>query len=453
MRKKIVSFLIATTLLSYVFAGLKVDLNTKSNAKNTIHGIQDIISSRIPLAEQDINDLKQAKIPDSLKGVYKNERVNLTNFKDSEYSGPLKIGSQNEEFIVKYDTGSHWLWIPHPDCEGCPTNHSLDPNSSATYSTKMKSKTIEYSTGRVEGIISNDNIAVGDSSPVNIDFVHTKKTSGLEDMECDGAIGLSLATPDQGKLLVDVLYETGAINKREFMVYIGKEGFDDSYIEFGEYQGNKTNGTVLEVKPDGNSGTYYHWNVTLDILHYKNTIQELSTYNTVWDTGTSTIGFPVRDFSLLLFSIADERGLYYVPGLGFGYDCKNVDDNNSDLHFKFGNKEVKVSPHEFLIFHQGFCIIDLFEIGDSDYILLGGSFLRGSRVLHDQENKQIVLFEQTVYDYGDSDSQKSLLWFWALLSFIGVLNIFMTVFCVWRSKHKDTQKEMYARINPRINYV
>ena len=387
MSNKIVSLLIVATILCYAFAGLRVDLNRKSKLKQTLPDIQDILSNSIPLTEQDMNNMKQGKVPDSLKDVYKSERVNLKNYEDFQYYGPIKIGSRSKKFNVIYDTGSPWLWVPQPGCEGCPTKHSFDPSSSTTYATKGKSKSLYYGKGHVHGIIATDDISIGNSNSANINFVHVKEGKDNEGMMSDGIVGLSLASDDEAKLLVDVLYQSGAINKREFLVYIGKEGFDDSYIEFGEFEGDKTNGTVLEVQPFDNKGSYFFWNVTLDSLHYKDAKQELSTYNTIWDTGTSLIGLPNKDYFKILSSIANGRKFMYDDDLGVFYECKSVTEQNEDLYFTFSDKQVRVSPHEYIQYYEDVCVILLMNMGESDFIMLGDSFLRGSRILHDQENK------------------------------------------------------------------
>ena len=282
-------------------------------------------------------------------------------------------------------------------------------------------------------------------------FVHVKRDYDFLGYQSDGFVGLSLASNDEAELLIDVLYDIGAISKREFLLYIGKNGVDDSYIEFGEFGEDKAKGTVLDVKPDPKSGSYYFWKVGLDSLHYKNTTQELSTNDTVLNTGYSTIGFPAVDYVKIISSIANGRKLNYMPGGGPWYDCDGINDNNGDLHFKFVDKEVIVSHHEFIKYFNGRCIIHLTNLGDSDYIVLGTSFLRGSRILHDYENKQIVLFEQRVYDYSEEGS--SFTWFWVLLGFIGALNICMIAFCVWKKQDKNSQDQVYARIHQRINYA
>ena len=283
--------------------------------------------------------------------------------------------------------------------------------------------------------------------------MHIKNAEDLLGYQSDGFVGLSLASNDEAKLLIDVLYESKAINKREFLVYIGKNGVDDSYIEFGEFEGDKAKGTVLDVKPNPKSGSYYFWKVNIDSLHYKNTTQELSTYDAVLNTGYSTIGFPSKDYVKIISSIANGRKLNYIDGGGPWYSCNSINDNNGDLHFKFADKHVTVSRHEFIKFFKNRCMIHLINLGDSDYILLGHSFLRGSKILHDQENKQIVLLEQRFYDYSEQGLKRSLTWLWVLLGFVGALNICMIAFCVCKKKDKNSHNEAYARIHQRINYA
>ena len=452
MRAKIPLVLIATTLLCCALAGLRVDLNRKSKVDEASHITKDMISNRTPLTDQDMDDLKHGKVPDSQEITYKSERIDLTNFQNLQFYGPLKIGSRHEEFNVIYDTGSGWLWIPDKNNEGCP-NTPFDARNSETYNTDYEPKSIEYGIGRIDGIISTDNVVIGNSNPATMNFVHVKQCFDLENLVSDGFAGLSLASIDEAKLLVDALYESGTINKREFLVYIGKEGVDNSYIEFGEFEGDKSAGTVLYVIPHRSPDTYFYWKVNFDALYYDDTMYFLSTYDAILDTGYSGIGFPTRDYSNIIKSIANGRRIYHIPDIGHAYDCKGINDNNGDLYFWFADKQVKVSHHEFIEYMFRSCVIRIENLGDTNFIMLGVSFLRGSRILHDQENKQIVLFEQTIYDYGDQELRRSMVWFWMLLGFIGAMNICMIAFCIWTRNNKNSQKQAYARIHPRVNFA
>ena len=47
------------------------------------------------------------------------EQVQMHNYHDFSYSGPIYIGSQGQKMEVVYDTGSDWLTIESSDCQNC----------------------------------------------------------------------------------------------------------------------------------------------------------------------------------------------------------------------------------------------------------------------------------------------------------------------------------------------
>ena len=429
-------------------------MKRKSNLEDVASKLEGYVSedSAIPVTKEDIKALKEGKVPNSLKNAYKDEKVDLKNYMDLQYYGPLKVGSAGKEFTLVYDTGSSWLWIPNQNCSGCPTRNTFDSEGSTTYQTEGVRKTLSYGKGQVEGIIATDNVFMSNSTPSNMNFVNVDRGTDLSGQQADGIVGLTPESTDEGRLLVDVIFESGLIDKPEFLVYIGKEGVDSSYIEFGEFKGNMTNGTVLEVQPYNSSGIYIYWNITNQGVFYEGLEIELSTVDTVWDTGTSILGFPTMDLMTILEVIAGNRETKYYIDVGFfGFGCKGVEDNIQELQFKFGDKNVTVSPYEFIQYIRGVCLFFVFDMGAQDFMLLGDSFLRGSKILHDQENKKVVLFEQKIYDYKNSGGSSSLLWLWVLLGCAGALIIGIALFCVWRSKSRSRNYD-YARVQDHNNY-
>ena len=51
--------------------------------------------------------------------VKANARINLGNYLNFQYTGPLWMGSANENLTVIYDTGSSWLALDMDFCASC----------------------------------------------------------------------------------------------------------------------------------------------------------------------------------------------------------------------------------------------------------------------------------------------------------------------------------------------
>mmetsp|Transcript_37497 Transcript_37497/g.37049 ORF Transcript_37497/g.37049 Transcript_37497/m.37049 type:complete len:98 (+) Transcript_37497:1045-1338(+) len=66
---------------------------------------------------------------------------------------------------------------------------------------------------------------------------------------------------------------------------------------------------------------------------------------------------------------------------------------------------------------------------DLDGMLLGDSFLRGSKIIHDVDGKRLGIFPQKFYK-----SSSGLLWLWILLPVLGVILIGIGGFCLYKRR-------------------
>ena len=104
----------------------------------------------------------------------------------------------------------------------------------------------------------------------------------MEGMQSDGIIGLGRSSNTRS--IVRQMDSQNVIDKAEFTVYIGKSGFDKSYIEFGSRSVDRK---VVWI----NCYETAHWSVPLDntVMKVGDDIIQLSARYGVLDTGTSLI--------------------------------------------------------------------------------------------------------------------------------------------------------------------
>ena len=91
--------------------------------------------------------------------IQKRQRESLTDQNDDvEWTGSISIGSNNQAFVIDFDTGSSDLWVPNSSrCTGCSGKHTYTSSSSSTAKSQSGSFSIQYGDGStVSGPIFKD---------------------------------------------------------------------------------------------------------------------------------------------------------------------------------------------------------------------------------------------------------------------------------------------------------
>ncbi|NXA55252.1 PEPA protein, partial [Nothocercus julius] len=111
-----------------------------------------------------------------------------------EFFGSISIGSPPQEFLVLFDTGSSYLWVPSVNClsEACVVHTRFNPQQSSTYRAINQPISIYYGTGSMTGFLANETVHVGSIQVSN-------QTIGLSESEpgsfyyapFDGILGLA----------------------------------------------------------------------------------------------------------------------------------------------------------------------------------------------------------------------------------------------------------------------
>ena len=153
---------------------------------------------KIPLVHNphSLSDLMTMK-DDYLKLVKNSdqgEHVDIQNFMDSQYMIKIKLGSNDQEFLVAPDTASSNLWIYSKQCQAfeCSTHNKYDSSKSESYEKDGRDFKLRTANGKVEGFVSKDMCKLTDDITAKMSFgeiVSVKsKTPVISKM--DGTIGL-----------------------------------------------------------------------------------------------------------------------------------------------------------------------------------------------------------------------------------------------------------------------
>ncbi|KAF9418563.1 hypothetical protein BGZ94_009660 [Podila epigama] len=214
----------------------------------------------------------------------------------SGYYGEVQIGNPPQSFDVVFDTGSSDLWVPSSKCteEGCLSHNQFAGISSSSYSTGSPSKPfeIEYGTGSVSGVISEDVITMGDvvsSSP--IPFAESLTSSSLFGRAVfDGVFGLAYpemsSSGEQPPFLA--MMEQKVMRNGVFGFYMGK---GKGELSLGGYDGSKIAGNEVLWSKVIKKG---YWEIKMDKVKTENADFLKTPVHAIVDTGTTQIIMPVE---------------------------------------------------------------------------------------------------------------------------------------------------------------
>jgi saccharopepsin len=310
--------------------------------------------------------------------------VPLSNFMNAQYFSEITLGTPPQTFKVILDTGSSNLWVPGSSCISiaCFLHTKYNSASSSTYKANGSEFSIQYGTGSMEGIVSQDTLTIGDLAIRGQDFAEATKEPGLTFAfgKFDGILGLAYNTISVNGIVPPFynMIDQGLLDEPIFSFRIGSSEEDGGEAVFGGIDHTAYTGSIDYVPVRREA----YWEVELEQVSFGDEVLELENTGAAIDTGTSLIALPTDVAEMLNTQIGAKQswnGQYTL-------DCSKV-ASLPDLSFYFNGKAYPLKGTDYVLNIQGTCIssftgMDINLPGGSLWII-GDVFLRRYFTVYD----------------------------------------------------------------------
>jgi hypothetical protein len=322
--------------------------------------------------------------------------VVINDYQDAQYYGAIQMGTPQQELRVIYDTGSSNLWVSNIK-PGILSSHKYYDNSkSSTYVANGTVFNIQYGSGPVSGVYSQDTASIGGIAIPEYTFAEVDNVKGLGPAysvgHFDGICGMGWddISVDNVETPLRALVNSGKLDEPVFAFYLGSGGADGELTLGGvnpaRYTGDFTYVPVVEMIP-GKTG---YWEIVLDDVTV-NGQSVSSAKRGVVDSGTSLMVVPTSEMKALAKTVGAKQ-LSIIPPLNREYtiDC---DASAPDIDFQINGKTYSLTKEDYSLADGGEC---LFAFMGQDLpapvgplIIMGDVFMRAHYVKFDEGNKQV----------------------------------------------------------------
>ncbi|GAA6062852.1 hypothetical protein JCM10212_006105 [Sporobolomyces blumeae] len=309
--------------------------------------------------------------------------VPLTNYLNAQYFSEITLGTPPQSFKVILDTGSANLWVPSTRCSSiaCFLHAKYDAKASSTYKANGTEFKIQYGTGSLEGIISNDVMTIGDLEIKGQDFAESTVEPGLTFAfgKFDGILGLAYDTISVQHVVPPFynMINQGLLDEPVFSFWLGKDPEQGEAV-FGGIDKAHYSGDVHYV-PVRRKG---YWEVELEKVKFGKETLDLENTGAAIDTGTSLIALPTDLSEIINRDIGAKKswnGQYTV-------ECDTI-PSLPDLTLYFGGKPYTITAEDYILNAGGTCISSFTGIDIPAPVgpiwIVGDTFLRKYLTVYD----------------------------------------------------------------------
>ncbi|KAJ3068320.1 Vacuolar protease A [Podochytrium sp. JEL0797] len=225
--------------------------------------------------------------------------VELSNFMNAQYFGEITIGTPPQTFTVVFDTGSSNLWVPSTRCSSiaCWLHRRFDASKSSTFKKNGTEFAIQYGTGALEGIISNEVVTIGGAKIKGLDFGESVKEPGFTFAvgRFDGILGLGYDVIAVQKVVPPfyAMINQGLLETPVFSAWLGNNanGGEGGEIVFGGVNPDRFTGPIVWAPVVRRA----YWEVAFSEFSVGGVELEIEAQSAAIDTGSSLIVVPIAD--------------------------------------------------------------------------------------------------------------------------------------------------------------
>lgn len=351
---------------------------------------------KYPLAKRDNREFVSALLARAARGHGPSYRLGsdgsivINDYENSQYYGPITLGTPQQKFNVIFDTGSADLWVASSKCDSsCGRHAKYDSSKSRTYVQNGTVFDIEYGSGPVSGYESVDTLNFGGYNVKSQIFAEVTDASGLGAAfklgKFDGILGLAfpVLSVNHVPTAFQNVVDQGLVSNAEFAFYLSNSAEDPGELVLGGTDPAHYTGefTYEPLK----AATY--WEINLGDLQVGGTsFLPAGGQNAIVDSGTSLLTGPSEVVAQLAAKIGAKpfiQGEYLV----------NCNGDLPDLDFVIGGKTYSLSPSDYLIPDGEVCVFGMMGLDIPSPIgplwILGDIFMRKYYTVFDAANQRV----------------------------------------------------------------
>jgi len=314
----------------------------------------------------------------------------LVDESDVDYYGVVSIGTPAQKFNLLFDTGSSDLWVPSIQCttsSSCLNHKKFDGSKSSTYKAGTKPFSIQYGTGSMTGIVSQDVVNVAGLS-VKQSFGEAKTEADFFNQTAfDGILGMGFGTISSEGVTTpfdNMVQQLGISPVFSFHMAFSASGPPGGELTLGGYDSSKFTGQ-LQYSP---VTTQTYWNIGLDSVSVNGQDIGIQAQDAAIDTGTTLIVVPDSDAQAINQAL-DPTSVEGQDGT-FSISCDTHKLPNAVLTFN-GNS-FSIPPTSYVFSNgDGTCISGFAGDGGMGLFqwIVGDVFLRTYYTVFDSGNNQV----------------------------------------------------------------